>query len=238
MASRRAAEELIRAGRVSIDGQRAELGARVMPDQVLRLDGRPVAAAAPPRTFALYKPVGVITTAADERGRRTVLDLMPPIPGLHPVGRLDRDTEGLLLLTTDGELTLRLTHPRFGHTKTYRAWCEGGPLAAAARARLRQGVLLEDGPARAQHVRSAPGGVVLVLAEGRTRQVRRMLAAVDAPVLRLLRTHIGELSLGDLEPGAWRELGARDLERLRYTSAQPRPAAASARSGRRERPDD
>ena len=236
-ASRRAAEEFVRAGRVTIDGRRAVLGDRLLPEQELRLDGRVVEAAAPARTFALYKPVGVITSAADERGRRTVLDLLPRVPGLHSVGRLDRDSEGLLLLTTDGDLTLRLTHPRYGHTKTYRAWCQAGTPSAAALARLRQGLVLDDGPARAEGVRPAPGGVVLVLREGRKRQVRRMLAAVDAPVVRLLRTHVGRLALGDLPVGGWRELGPDEVERLRYTPGHARPAAPRGRV-RRRAPDE
>jgi 23S rRNA pseudouridine2605 synthase len=231
IASRRAAEALISAGRVRIDGRLAQLGDRLLPGQELQLDGRPVEAPPQPRTLALHKPAGVITSAADERGRRTVLDLVPAIPGLHPVGRLDRDTEGLLLLTTDGELTLRLTHPRFGHAKTYRAWCRGGTLPSAARAQLRRGLVLEDGPARAEHVRAAPGGVVLVLREGRNRQVRRMLEAVGAPALRLLRTHVGGLALGELEPGEWRELGRRDFHRLGYTPG----AAPDTAPRRRER---
>ena len=217
VASRRAAETLIGAGRVRIGGRVAVLGDRVGPGDELRVDGRIVRAAGPARTFMLYKPVGVVTTAADERGRRTVLDLLPEVPGLHPVGRLDRDSEGLLLLTTDGDLTLRLTHPRYGHAKTYRVWCRGGSPTAEALARLRAGVTLDDGPARAERVRAVPGGAELVLREGRKRQVRRMFAAIDAPVERLLRTHVGALSLGDLRPGAWRELGPADLERLGYT---------------------
>ena len=233
LASRRAAEEFVRAGRVTIDGRCAVLGDRLLPGQELRLDGRVLEAAAPPRTFALHKPAGVITSAADERGRRTVLDLLPRIPGLHSMGRLDRDTEGLLLLTTDGDLTLRLTHPRYGHTKTYRVWCREGTPTTAALARLRQGVVLDDGPARADRVRPVAGGVVLVLREGRKRQVRRMLAAVDAPVVRLLRTHVGELSLGGLAVGAWRELGPEEVERLRYTPRNARTAAPRGRARRR-----
>jgi 23S rRNA pseudouridine2605 synthase len=233
VASRRTAEGFVRAGRVAIDGRTAILGDRVLPDQELLLDGRPLAAPAPPRTFVLNKPAGVITSASDEHGRPTVFDLLPPVPGLHSVGRLDRDSEGLLLLTTDGDLTLRLTHPRFGHAKTYRVWCTSGTLDAAALARLREGVMLDDGPARAEGARAAPGGAVLVLREGRKRQVRRMLAVVSAPVVRLVRTHVGALALGDLPTGAWRELGPEDLERLRYTRAQVRPAARRGPAGRK-----
>lgn len=237
VASRRAAEALIEAGRVTVGGRRASLGDRVGPDDDLRVDGRPVEAPAGPRTFALHKPRGLVTSAADERGRRTVFSLLPPVPGLHPVGRLDLDSEGLLLLTTDGDLTLHLTHPRFGHAKTYRVWCVGGSPASEALQRLRDGVLLDDGWARAEAVRPLPGGAELVLREGRKRQVRRMLQAVGAPVERLLRTRVGTVALGDLAPGAWRELTADEVERLRYT---PRDEArgeqrAGARSQRPRR---
>lgn len=217
VASRRGAEELIAAGRVTIGARRAVLGDRVAGGDVVRVDGREVGAAAEHRTFALHKPAGVVTSAADERGRRTVMDLLPGVAGLHPVGRLDLDSEGLLLLTTDGELTLRLTHPRYGHAKTYRVWCVGGAPAEGALARLRSGVRLDDGWARADDVRPVAGGAVLVLREGRKRQVRRMFAAVGAPVERLVRTHVGSIALGDLSPGCWRELGAEEVERLRYT---------------------
>ncbi len=230
LASRRAAEGLVRANRVSIAGRRAELGDRVAPGDEVRVDGHVIEAPSPARTFALHKPAGVVTSASDERGRATVFELLPRVPGLHPVGRLDRDSEGLLLLTTDGELTLLLTHPRYGHTKTYRVWCRGGTVAAGALARLRHGVLLDDGPARALQARPAPGGAVLVLREGRKRQVRRMCAAVGAPVERLLRTHVGALALGDLAAGEWRELAPDEVERLRYTPGGRQ--AARARPGR------
>ena len=161
VASRRKAEDLIVAGRVTVDGVVAVLGQKVAPGQHVALDGAPVAGRSEHRTFALHKPAGVVTTAADERGRRTVFDLVPRVPGLHPVGRLDLDSEGLLLLTTDGALTDRLTHPRFGHVKTYRVWCEGGALARADCRRLEEGVELDDGPARALRARPAPGGAVL-----------------------------------------------------------------------------
>jgi 23S rRNA pseudouridine2605 synthase len=224
IASRRAAEELIRAGRVVIDGARAELGQRVAPGAEVRVDGRLVTVAAEHRTFMLHKPRGVISTAHDERGRGSVLELLPGVPGLHTVSRLDRDSEGLLLATTDGALTLRLTHPRYGHTKTYRVWCEAGTLDGQTLATLRRGVALDDGPARALGARPAEGGAVVVLAEGRTHQVRRMLAAVGHEVVRLVRTHVGGLPLGDLAPGQWRELGERDFERLGYTPGSGRPA--------------
>jgi 23S rRNA pseudouridine2605 synthase len=219
IASRRAAEDLVRAGRVEIAGERATLGQRVPEGAEVRVDGRAVSVAAAHRTFALHKPRGVVTTAHDERGRGSVLDLLPAVPGLHTVGRLDRDSEGLLLATTDGDLTLRLTHPRYGHTKTYRVWCERGTPAPEALGALRRGVELEDGPARALAARAAEGGAEIVLNEGRSHQVRRMLEAVGHRVVRLVRTHIGGLALADLEPGAWRELTPRDFERLGYAPA-------------------
>jgi 23S rRNA pseudouridine2605 synthase len=207
------------------------------------VDGVEVRPVAAQRTFALHKPVGVLSSAADDRGRRTVLDLLPPVPGLHPVGRLDLDSEGLLLLTTDGDLTLRLTHPRFGQAKTYRAWCRGGEVAPEACRALRAGVQLDDGPARALQARPAPGGAVVVLGDGRKRQLRRMLDAVGAPVVRLLRTHVGRLALGDLAPGAYRELTEADLQRLGYTpstgpgDASGTPSERGARRPTRRRED-
>jgi 23S rRNA pseudouridine2605 synthase len=231
VASRRAAEALIAAGRVLVDGVPATLGQRVPPGAEVRVDGRVVVLPERERTFALHKPRGVVTTASDEHGRRTVLDLVPRVPGLHPVGRLDRDSEGLLILTTDGELTLRLTHPRYGQRKTYRVWCREGTVPGPALARLRRGVELHDGPARALAARAAPGGAVVVLQEGRKRQLRRMLAAVGLEVTRLLRTRVGDLPLGSLAPGAYLELGPRDVLRLGYT-----PMRGTARRQRASRP--
>ena len=230
IASRRSAEALITAGRVRVDGRVAVLGQRVTADADVRVDGRPLTLRSAHRTFMLHKPAGVITSAADERGRATVMGLVPRVPGLHPVGRLDLDSEGLLLLTTDGALTLRMTHPRYGHPKTYRVWCSTGTLGAAALALLRGGVVLDDGPARGELVRAAPGGAIIVLREGRKRQVRRMFAAVGAQVERLLRTHVGRLPLGTLAARAWRELGAADLELLGYT---PDGAPEERREGTR-----
>lgn len=217
IASRRKAEELILAGRVSVDGVVVALGARVLAGAEVRLDGAVVAARGAHRTFMLHKPLGVIATTSDPRGRATVSSLVPSVPGLHPVGRLDRDSEGLLLLTTDGDLTMALTHPRHGCIKTYRVWCEGGALSRADCRALEEGVVLDDGPARALRARPAPGGAVVDLGEGRKRQLRRMMAALDHPVIRLLRTHVGGLALGELAPGAYRELAPGDLVRLGYT---------------------
>ncbi|MFC6591045.1 pseudouridine synthase [Deinococcus lacus] len=213
VASRRACEDLISAGRVTVNGRQAGLGSRVEPADLVCVDGVPLAAAAETVTYLLHKPAGYVTTAHDELGRETVLSAMPAVPGLHPVGRLDMDSEGLLLLTTDGELTQQLTHPRYGHEKAYRVWCWDEPDAGAL-ADLRRGVMLEDGPAQALEVQPAPGGALVVLGEGRKRQVRRMLEATGFPVRRLLRYRLGGLYLGDLQPGEYRELSARELEVL------------------------
>lgn len=221
VASRRKSDALIAEGRVEVDGRVAELGQRVRPDQEIRVDGRPLERRETHRTLALHKPPGVVTTADDPRGRPTVLELVPEIRGLHPVGRLDMDSEGLQLLTTDGELTLRLTHPRYGQAKEYRVWCAEGRVGEAAIAALRAGIELDDGPAVALDARPLSGGALVVLGEGRNRQLRRMLEAVDYRVERLLRTRVGELALGDLPRGAWRELGAEELRRLGYTPRDP-----------------
>ena len=168
-------------------------------------------------TYMLNKPAGYVTTLDDERNRKTVMELMPDVPGLHPVGRLDMESEGLLLLTTDGDLTQQLTHPKFGHEKTYRVWTDKGTLGAAELGILERGVELDDGKARAVVAKLADGGCELVLGEGRKRQVRRMLAAVGYRVKRLVRTKVGRLELGGLSSGQHRELEADDLELLGYT---------------------
>ena len=214
--SRRKAEALIEAGRVTVDGRTARLGQRARPGADVRLDGRPVTRPRPGTVLLLHKPPGVVTTAHDPQGRPTVLSLVPDLPGLHPVGRLDLDSEGLLLLTDDGELTQRLTHPRFEHRKRYRAWCREGTLPEGAAARLRRGVRLEDGPARADRVEPASGGCEIELHEGRKRQVRRMLAAVGYEVERLVRTDVAGISLGDLAVGAWREATPEERRALGY----------------------
>ena len=214
VASRRKAEELIEAGRVTVNGRVAALGDVANPGDDVRLDGRPLPRPERSVTYLLHKPRGLVTTASDELGRPTVMDLVPAVPGLHPVGRLDLDSEGLLLLTTDGDLTLRLTHPRYRHEKEYRVWTDPPDVSDEALARLTSGVTLEDGPARAERAERAPGGAVVVLREGRKRQVRRMLAAVGHEVVRLKRTRVAGLELGDLPVGRFRELTAAETAAL------------------------
>lgn len=225
IASRRAAEQMIRAGRVSVNGSIVtELGCKVDPVRDrLAVDGRPVEPRPALVYFMLNKPAGVITTAKDTHGRPTVLELMPAsVPRVFPVGRLDADTEGLLLLTNDGELANLLLHPRHHVPKTYVAEVRGSPSAAAVE-RLRAGVLLDDGwtaPAEVRVLRSDPGRSVLelVLREGRKRQVRRMLAQVGHPVEHLRRIAFGPLTLGDLPSGKVRSLLAREVEALRQAA--------------------
>ncbi len=213
IASRRAAEDLIRAGRVTVGGRRAQLGDSASETDDVRVDDRPLTLAAEHVTFALHKPRGVVTTASDEFGRMSVLELVPEVPGLHPVGRLDRDSEGLLILTTDGSLTQQLTHPRFEHEKEYRVWTHLTPTRADLE-ELRRGVQLEDGLAKADSASLADEGAVIVLREGRNRQVRRMFEALGLKVTRLQRRRIGSLHLADLQLREWRELGKRDLAKL------------------------
>jgi pseudouridine synthase len=220
IASRRACEEMIRAGRVTVNGSVAHLGQKVEParDRV-QLDGEPVALApSSPIYIAVNKPRGVLSTTKDERGRRTVRDLVP-IPGhLFLVGRLDRASEGLVLLTNDGDLTNRLTHPRFQHTKEYRVLVQG-MLDDGALAKWRRGVMLDGemtAPADASVLGYTEQGTWLqvVLREGRNRLIRRVAEALGHPVLRLVRVRIGPVHLGDLRPRRWRRLTARELNRL------------------------
>jgi 23S rRNA pseudouridine2605 synthase len=215
VASRRKAEVMILEGRVTVNGRVARLGDRALPEDDVCVDGRPVPREREHVSYLLNKPPGVVCSVSDEHGRRTVLDLLPSVAGLHPVGRLDMDSEGLLIVTTDGDLTLRLTHPRHGHEKEYRLWCEQGTVDDEALARLRAGVELDDGPARAIKARPAEGGCVLVLVEGRNRQARRMLESVGYRVGRLRRTRLGSLRLGDLPLSSFRLLEEDELRRLR-----------------------
>ena len=217
--SRRACESLIASGRVAIDGRPATLGDRVEPTrQIVTVDGARISSDPDLRYFALHKPVGVTTTLADPHAERDLTGFLPEGARVFPVGRLDRDSEGLLILTNDGELANALTHPRHGVEKEYLAEVDGVPTPQHL-AKLRRGVDLEDGPAKALAARAvgASGGrgaVRLVLAEGRKREVRRMLAAVGLPVLRLVRLRVGSLRLGDLPPGLVRELDPDEVTAL------------------------
>ena len=236
VASRRGAEALIATGRVTVDGATITDPARdVDGAERVAVDGRPVAVPSDRVVIALHKPTGVVSTARDPQGRPTVVDLVADVPGrLYPVGRLDADTTGLILLTDDGELAHRLTHPRFEVPKSYRARVGGGPVGERALRALRDGVELDDG-------RTAPATVhlagedelELTLHEGRKRQVRRMCAAVGHPVRALRRVAFGPLALGDLPEGAYRRVRPDELERLRAAArelgSQERAAAAPGR---------
>jgi 23S rRNA pseudouridine2605 synthase len=214
VASRRGADELIKAGRVHVNGEEARLDTFVGDSDTVEVDGRAVSAQRLAYVL-LHKPAGVVTTARDPHGRPTVVELVAAEPRVVPVGRLDADTTGALLLTNDGLLAHRLAHPRYGVEKVYEAEVEGDADEDALQ-RLREGVDLEDGrtaPARAR--RLGPGRVELVLHEGRKHQVKRMLAAVGHPVVRLHRSGYAGLTLGGLEPGAWRELEPSEIEELR-----------------------
>lgn len=218
LASRRKAEALITQGRVRVNGRVAQLGMKVSPNDEITVDGQPFGADGRRVAFAFYKPRGVLSSVGDDRGRKTVIDFFPPIPGLHPVGRLDLESEGLLVVTNDGELTNRLTHPSFGHEKAYRVWSAQGTLGASELQALERGVELDDGPAQAVVAKVAEGGCRIVLREGRKRQVRRMLAAVGHRVERLKRERIGKLELGELKPGEYRELSADEIEALKRST--------------------
>jgi 23S rRNA pseudouridine2605 synthase len=219
--SRRACEELIVEGRVTLNGTVATLGDRADPtEDELRVDGLEVNLDPNVKYYALHKPPGVVTTMRDPQGRPDIRDYLPEDgPRVFPVGRLDRDTEGLLLLTNDGDLANALTHPRFGVEKEYLAEVEGVPTAKHI-GQLRRGVELEDGHAHAKIARVAGrsgdrGAVRLVMTEGRKREVRRLLAAVGLPVTRLVRVRVGAVRLGGLPPGERRELGHDEVIALR-----------------------
>jgi len=224
LGSRRVCEELIEARRVRVNGEVAVLGRRVDPEvDVIEVDRAQIGLKDGLVHYVLNKPAGFITTAADTHGRPTVIDLVPAEPRVFPVGRLDADSEGLLLLTNDGDLTHRLTHPSYGVEKEYLVEVDGEPHRGAIR-RLREGVELDDGL-------TAPAKVALLDArmlritihEGRNRQVRRMCEVVGFPVLRLVRTRIGALTDRTLKPGGWRALTqdeVRALERAAVAHAR------------------
>jgi 23S rRNA pseudouridine2605 synthase len=218
VASRRAAEQIIAAGRVAVAGETVTDPARqVGAGDLVTVDGRPLEGPERRVVYALNKPVGVVSTARDTHGRPTVTSLLDA-PGLrlYPVGRLDIDSAGLILLTNDGELANRLTHPRYEVPKTYRVSVSGGPVARRALQRLREGVELDDGPTAPAVVRKLHDGELeLTISEGRNRQVRRMCEAVGHPVRELTRVGFGTLRLGALAPGASRRLSSAEIDRLR-----------------------
>jgi pseudouridine synthase len=236
VASRRRCDELIRQGRVRVNGAPVEeLGVQVDParDTVV-LDGDAVRLPDRRWILALHKPCEVLVAASDARGRRTVMDLMRGFPGrVFPVGRLDYRSEGLLLLTNDGELAHRLAHPRFKVAKLYRVDARGA-VAPATVESLARGVTLDDGPTQPARVRIVSRGdgqtrLDIELREGRKRQVRRMLALFGHDVVRLVRIRFGPVELGDLPSGRWRELGGDEAARLRRAVGLP-PAAGGGRA--------
>jgi 23S rRNA pseudouridine2605 synthase len=213
--SRRVCEDLIAEGRVTVNGEVAVLGRRVNAEvDVIEVDGAPVASKAGLVHYVVNKPAGVVSTADDPQGRKTIVQLVPDEPRVYPVGRLDYETEGLILLTNDGELTHRLTHPRFGVEKEYLAEVDGTPPDGAL-GRLRRGIELDDGmTAPAKVGRKAPSLLTITIHEGRNRQVRRMCEAIGYPVVRLVRVRIGPLRDDKLKPGDWRELTQHEVRKL------------------------
>jgi pseudouridine synthase len=232
IASRRASERLIRKGRVRVNGQVVtEMGVQVDPERdTIFVDGRRVSIAARRQYYKLYKPVGYLSVIRDDRGRRALGDLLPQVTGVHPVGRLDRDSEGLLLLTDDGALTQRLTHPRYQHAKEYLALVRGLPDRTAVR-RLQAGIALDEGttaPARVTRPKETAWGPAparhtwlrIVLREGKKRQIRRMCEAVGHRVERLIRVRVGPIELGDLQVGTYRPLTRKEVRLLRQVMAE------------------
>jgi 23S rRNA pseudouridine2605 synthase len=234
VASRRGADELIADGRVTVNGEVSRVGAVVAPavDRV-SVDGHRIPARAVSITIVLNKPVGVVTTRSDPYQRRTVMDLIEPVPGLVPVGRLDADSRGLLVLTTDGDLAHAVSHPRHGVTKCYLATLDRG-VSAEDLEQLTAGVELEDGPARALAAKryGADSVVEVVMAEGRKREVRRLFAAIGFEVRDLVRIAVGPLELGELGEGEARALRPAELSSLRAAAGMAPPIRAAARRPR------
>lgn len=261
VASRRAAEELIVAGRVSVNGRIVtELGTRVVPGQdVIAVDGERLPIVAEELVYVmLNKPRGVLSAVEDARGRRAVTDLVNIEARLFPVGRLDLDSEGLVLLTNDGELAHRMTHPRYGHEKEYEVLVEGHP-SDPTLIKWRRGSVLLDGvptaPCRVERLRMERGAcqgkdgtwLRVIVHEGRKRQIRRVAAALGHPVYRLIRTRIGPLRLGHLRVGSWRHLTQTEVNALRAAAstassrartirAKPAGGPTNSKSTRRKKP--
>jgi pseudouridine synthase len=214
VASRRKSEELVAAGRVRVNGTVARTGQSVNPDaDEITVDGERVSAPPARQWIVLHKPAGVVTTSSDPEGRKTVFDLVPAAPGLTYVGRLDYMTEGVLLLTNDGDAAHLLTHPKTGVERTYIAIVQGNAPAAVTAAR--RGVELDDGFVRPEAIEARPAGsrtweLEITISEGRNREVRRLCEALGLEVLRLVRTRFGPIVLGSLAPGAWRPLSAKE----------------------------
>jgi 23S rRNA pseudouridine2605 synthase len=240
VASRRASEEIVRAGRVTVAGELVTDPARnVSEGDAVALDGRAIHQPKERLVYALNKPRGVVSTARDPQGRPTVVSLVAASSRLYPVGRLDADTTGLILLTNDGELAQRLTHPSFEVPKTYRATVANAPVRDAALTALRHGIELEDGLTAPARVRRVAANVLeLTIHEGRKRQVRRMCEAVGHPVRQLERVAFGPLKLGTLRAGSYRRLTDKEVQALASAgpAARPRSSSSSSGSGRSGRP--
>ncbi len=219
IASRRASEEMIQAGRVTINGQIAALGDKIVDSDRIELDGIPVLRDPNLVHYLLHKPRDVVSTASDTENRQTVVDLVPSTIRVYPVGRLDADSEGLIILTNDGDLTHRLTHPSFGVPKEYLVHVEGIPQRSALRS-LREGIQLEDGMTAPAQVSMPDQGLLkITIHEGRNRQVRRMCAAIGHPVVRLVRVRIGPITDSSLTAGSWRELTNEEVRSLYEAAA-------------------
>jgi 23S rRNA pseudouridine2605 synthase len=233
IASRRVCDDLVADGRVRVDGKVAILGQRIDPKLAkVEVDGVPVPVAPDLIYYLLNKPAGVVTTASDPQGRPTVVELVPDEPRVFPVGRLDYETEGLLILTNDGDFANRLAHPSHGVTKEYLVEVAGVPSTGAVH-QLRDGVELDDGmtaPAGVSQV--SPGLLRIVIHEGRNRQVRRMCDAVGHPVRRLVRTRIGTVTDHSLRPGRWRELTGEEVRGLYAESSKPSGAGLTRKQRR------
>lgn len=227
---------MIRSGRVTVDGLPAHIGQQVDPESaMIAVDGDLIPVAPGLVHYLLYKPVGVVSTAADTHERTTVTDLVPSDERIYPVGRLDMDSEGLMLLTNDGYLSHRLSHPRFGVTKTYVLRSTGTPGKSDV-ARLVSGVQLDDGPARALSARILQRSkhatlLEIVMTEGRNRVVRRMADAIGLPVTALTRVAIGPLVDRSLKPGDWRQLTAREVRSLYAAGSDPATGRSTEEDG-------